>query len=411
MFKPLAAFLGLRYTRAEKSNRFISFIALISMIGLALGVAVLITVMSVMNGFDRELRTRILGMIPQASVSGYELIPDWKALAKEAETQPHVQAAAPFTQLQGMLTANGQVAGVVATGIVPKYEQKVSIIANHLKAGDINQISTGSYNIALGESLTQALGLQLGDKVTLVLPEASASAAGIIPRFKRFTLVAVFSISPEVDNAMAYVALNDAAKLLRLPAGAQGIRMKLDDIFAAPKVANNFAQKYPHQLYPTDWTQTHGNLFGAIQMEKAMVGLLLFLIVLVAAFNIVSSLVMVVTDKKSDIAILKTMGASPKLIRRTFMVQGALIGVIGTVIGTVLGVLVALNVSQIFQAVNEGFNLHLLDAYFINYLPSQLLWTDVAKIVTTSLLLSFLATIYPAHRASKINPAETLRYE
>lgn len=410
MFKPLAAFLGLRYTRAEKSNRFISFIALISMVGLALGVAVLIIVMSVMNGFDRELRTRILGMIPQASVSGYVLIHDWENLVDEAKKREHVVEAAPFTQLQGMLTANGQVSGVVATGIVPEYEKKVSIIGNHLE-GQLESLTKGSYNIALGESMASSLGVRIGDKVTLVLPEASTSAAGVIPRFKRFTLSAIFKISPEVDSSLAYVALNDAAKLLRLPDGAQGVRLKLDDIFEAKKVADEFANKYPDSLYPTDWTQTHGNLFGAIQMEKAMVSLLLFLIVLVAAFNIVSSLVMVVTDKKPDIAILKTMGASPQLIRRTFMVQGLLIGVIGTVVGTVLGVIIALNVSSIFQAVNQGFNLHLLDAYFIDYLPSQLLWTDVLKIVCTSFGLSFLATIYPAHRASKINPAETLRYE
>lgn len=411
MFKPLAMFLGLRYTRAEKSNRFISFIALISMLGLTLGVAVLITVMSVMNGFDRELRTRILGMIPQATVSGFELMPDWKQLVDVAEKQPHVEAAAPFTQLQGMLTAQGQVAGIVATGIVPEYETKVSIIGQHMTAGSITPLTKGSYNMVLGQSMVDSLGLSLGDKVTLVLPEASASAAGVIPRFKRFNLVGVFSISPEVDGSLAYIAMDDAAKLLRLPDGAQGVRMRLDDIFAAPEVATKLAQHNPQALYPTDWTQTHGNLFGAIQMEKAMVGVLLFLIIVVAAFNIVSSLVMVVTDKKSDIAILRTLGASPKQITHTFMIQGMLIGVIGTVIGTILGVIIALNVSGLFKLVNEGFNLGLLDAYFINYLPSQLLWSDVAKVCISSLIISFGATRYPARRAARIKPAETLRYE
>lgn len=411
MFKPLAFFLGLRYTRAEKSNRFISFISLISMIGLTLGVAVLITVMSVMNGFDRELRTRVLGTISQASISGYEFIEDWPTLIDEVKKHEHVVGAAPFTQVQGMMSSSTQVAGIVATGILPDREKDVSIITDHIIAGDFNQLTEGSYNIALGDGMVKALGLSLGDKVTLVLPEASANAAGIIPRFKRFTLAAVFRISPEVDNYLGYIALADAAKLLRLPAGAQGVRLKLDDLFLAPKISQELATKYADKYYANDWTQTHGNLFGAIQMEKSMVGLLLFLIILVAAFNIVSSLVMVVTDKKADIAILKTLGASPSLIRRTFIVQGALIGVIGTIMGTTLGVICAIYVSDLFKWVNETFNLHLLDSYFIDYLPSQLIWDDVIKICVASLLLSFIATIYPAHKASKIKPAETLRYE
>lgn len=411
MFKPLSLFLGLRYTRAEKSNRFISFIALISMLGLTLGVAVLITVMSVMNGFDRELRTRILGMVPQATVSGYELMPDWKQLVDEAKQVPHVEAAAPFTQLQGMLTSNGQVAGIVTTGIVPEYETQVSIIGDHMEMGSIDALTKGSYNIVLGKRMVESLGLVLGDKVTLVLPEASASAAGVIPRFKRFTLVGVFSISPEVDGALAYIALDDAAKLLRLNDGAQGVRMKVDDIFKAPQVAASVAQTAPHALYPSDWTQTHGQLFGAIKMEKIIVGILLLFIVIVAAFNIVSSLVMVVTDKRSDIAIMRTLGAPPKLIVRTFMVQGMLIGIIGTTLGVILGVTLALNISGLFNLINDGFNLHLLDAYFVNYLPSQLLWSDVIKIALATFLISFLATIYPARRAARIKPADTLRYE
>lgn len=381
------------------------------MLGLTLGVAILITVLSVMNGFDRELRTRILGMVPQATASAFELIEDWQPLVEKAEAQKEVSAAAPFTQLQGMLTANGQVAGVIVTGVVPKYEARVSIMSDHMIAGDLVALGGGEYNIVLGEAMAQSLGLSLGDKVTLVLPEASASAAGVIPRFKRFNLVGVYHISNEVDSAFAYIALDDAAKLLRLPAGAQGVRMRLYDIFKAPTVASKFVKQSQMPLYANDWTQTHGNLFGAIQMEKAMVGLLLFFIVLVAVFNIVSSLVMAVTDKKSDIAILRTMGASPKLITHIFMVQGSIIGIIGTVAGGILGVVLALTVSDIFRLVNEGFNLHLLDAYFINYLPSELKWQDVLLVCGVSLALSFLVTRYPARRAAKIKPAETLRYE
>lgn len=411
MFKPLALFVGLRYTRAERRNRFISFIALISMIGLTLGVAVLITVLSVMNGFDRELKNRILGMVPQATVTASTIIPDWQDLAQQIEKQPHVVAVAPFIQLQGMLTANGQVAGIMVTGIEPAYEKNVSIIAQHMLTGSLDSLKNKSYQIILGQAMANSLGLQVGDKVTLVLPEASPSPAGVIPRFKRFTVAGVFNISTDIDGVMAFIPMADAATLLRVPEGAQGIRLKLDDIFVAPKVAEKASWLRPDELYPANWQQTHGNLFSAIQMEKTMVGLLLFLIILVAVFNIVSSLVMVVTDKKADIAILKTFGASPRLIRHVFMVQGLVIGVIGTIAGAILGIIFALSISQILQWVNITFGLHLFDAYFINYLPSQLLWRDVAIITISSLVLSFLATIYPSMRAASIEPAKTLRYE
>lgn len=411
MFKPLALFIGLRYTRAERRNRFISFIALISMIGLTLGVAVLITVLSVMNGFDRELKNRILGMVPQATVTASTIIPDWQDLAQQIEKQPHVVAVAPFIQLQGMLTANGQVAGIMVTGIEPAYEKNVSIIAQHMLTGSLDSLKNKSYQIILGQAMANSLGLQVGDKVTLVLPEASPSPAGVIPRFKRFTVAGVFNISTDIDGVMAFIPMADAATLLRVPEGAQGIRLKLDDIFVAPKVAEKASWLRPDELYPANWQQTHGNLFSAIQMEKTMVGLLLFLIILVAVFNIVSSLVMVVTDKKADIAILKTFGASPRLIRHVFMVQGLVIGVIGTIAGAILGIIFALSISQILQWVNITFGLHLFDAYFINYLPSQLLWRDVAIITISSLVLSFLATIYPSMRAASIEPAKTLRYE
>ena len=411
MFRPLALFLGLRYTRAERSNRFISFISLISMVGLTLGVAVLITVLSVMNGFDRELKSRILGMVPQATVTASEIIPNWQTLAQTIQKNPKVEAVAPFIQLQGMLTANGQVAGIMVTGIEPSYEKKVSIIHQHMESGSVDSLKAGQFDIVIGKQMADSLGVKQGDMVTLVLPEASPSPAGVIPRFKRFTVTGVYDISPEVNNIMAFIPMNDAATLLRLPAGAQGIRMKLKDLFAAPQVAQQAASLAPNMLMPSDWTSTHGNLFGAIQMEKAMVGLLLFLIILVAAFNIVSSLVMLVTDKKADIAILKTFGASPKLITQVFMVQGLFIGVIGTVAGTILGVILALTVSDVVGGINNLFGLHLFDAYFVNYLHSQLEWKDVSIIVVASLVISFVATIYPARRAASIQPAQTLRYE
>lgn len=411
MFKPISLYIGLRYTRARRSNHFISFIALVSMIGLTLGVAVLITVLSVMNGFDRELKNRVLGMIPQATVSSTQILTDWPELVKKVEDHPHVVGVAPFTQLQGMLTAHGQVAGIMVSGIEPEYERKVSIIQNHMIAGNLDALKKGEFGIVLGKQMTDALGLGLNDSVTLVLPEATPSPAGVVPRFKRFKIVGIFSIGAEVDSMMGYIALNDASTLLRLPDGAQGVRLKLDDIFQAPAVSNEIVSTLPANFYASDWTYTHGNLFSAIQMEKAMVSLLLFLIVLVAAFNIVSSLVMVVTDKKSDIAILRTLGASPATITRIFMVQGTIIGVIGTVAGAILGVIFATSISSAIDWLNSALGLNLFDAYFINYLPSYLRWQDVAVIVSISLVLSFLATIYPALRAAKIQPAEALRYE
>ena len=412
MFRPLALFIGLRYTKAEHKNGFISFISLISIIALTLGVAVLITVLSVMNGFDRELKTRILGTVSQASVLSPEIISDWKSLGEKIQqNDKNVEAVAPFIQLQGMITAYGQVSGVVVSGIEPEYEKKVSIINEHMLAGDIDNLKEGEFGIVLGKSMVDNMNLQLGDKVTLVLPEASPSPAGVIPRFKRFTLVGIFNISPELDSLTGYVAMRDAGVLLRLPEGAQGIRLKLNDIFYAPIAADKAQSIDPDRLISDNWKQTHGNLFFAIQMEKTMMALLLSLIILVAAFNIVSSLIMLVTDKKADIAILKTFGASPKLITQVFVVQGMIIGVVGTVLGTILGVAFSLTVSDLLNWVNNTLGLGLFNAYFVDYLPSQVKVLDVLLVVSISFLLSFLMTIYPALRASKVQPAQALRYE
>lgn len=411
MFKPISLYIGLRYTRAQRSNHFISFVALVSMIGLTLGVAVLITVLSVMNGFDRELKNRVLGMVPQATVSSTQILTDWPELVKKVEDHPHVTGAAPFTQLQGMLTGQGQVAGIMVTGIEPKYEKKVSIIQNHMIAGDLNALKKGEFGIVLGKDMTDALGLSLNDNVTLVLPEATPSPAGVVPRFKRFKIVGIFSVGAEVDSTVGYIALNDASTLLRLPDGAQGVRLKVDDIFTAPSVVEQIVKQLPDNFYATSWKETHGSLFGAVRMEKNLVGLLLFLIIVVAAFNIVSSLVMVVTDKKADIAILRTLGASPKFITSVFIVQGTIIGVVGTVAGVILGSAFALTISDLVGWLNHTFGLNLFSGYVIGYLPSYLRWQDVLIVVTASLSISFLATIYPAIRAAKTQPAEALRYE
>lgn len=411
MYTPLSVFIGLRYTRARRRDQFISFMSLSSMIGLMLGVAVLITVLSVMNGFDRELKQRILGMVSQSTIHATEPVQNWRKLVQLAEASPGVSAAAPISQVQGMLTANGQVNGAVITGIAPEFEAKVSILPEFMTHGQMSELRDGSYGIVLGQQLADVLGVRLGDSVTLVLPEATLSAAGIIPRFKRFSVVGVFKVGAEVDGLLAYVHYADAGRLLRIGDRVQGLRLKVDDLFAVRATNERLLATLPPYFYASDWTQTQGSLFNAIKMEKAMMSLLLLLIVAVAAFNIVSSLVMVVNDKKSDIAILRTLGATPGMIQRIFLVQGTAVGLGGTIAGVGLGVLLSLTVSDIAAAYERLMNVRLFDAYFVNYLPTQLDWFDVTWVGLTAFILSFLATIYPARQAGRIQPAEALRYE
>ena len=413
MFKPLSICIGLRYTAAKRRNHFISFISLTSMIGLMLGVAVLIIVLSVMNGFDRELKQRILGMVPHAVIEGVNGIDDWRAVKQAVLTHPHVLAAAPFIQGQGLVTGGGEVRGVLINGVLPDQERTVSIIEDHMVEGSLDDLKPGEFGIIVGRLLAASLRLQVGDRVTVVLPEASVTPAGVLPRLKRFTVKGIFSVGAELDGNYTLIHMDDAAKLVRTGGKAQGVRLLVDNLFAAPKVARDAARTLAGRYYVSDWTRTHGNLFQAIRMEKTMIGLLLMFIVAVAAFNIVSTLVMVVTDKTADIAILRTMGATPGRIMRIFIVQGAVIGVFGTLVGTSLGVLGALNISA-FISWLEGVIGHKFlsaDVYFISYLPSQLQWQDVAIISGAGLAMSLLATIYPAWRASRIDPAEALRYE
>jgi len=413
MFKPLSLYVGLRYTAAKRNNNFISFISFVSMLGLMLGVAALIVVLSVMNGFDRELRGRILGMVPHATITGYNAhIDDWQQLSATVEKDPRVIASAPFIKTQGMLTYGGQVKPAFVQGVDPQAEKNVSIVTNHIQTGSWEALEAGAFNIVLGDLLARQLGLQLGDKVTLVMPEASVSIAGITPKLKRFTLVGTFSVGAELDSSLGYIHIGDAARLRRLQ-GVEGIRLTFDDLFKAPVAVREIAIKLDGIYQISDWTRTQGNLFQAIQMEKRMVGLLLFLIVFVAAFNIVSTLVMVVTDKKSDIAILRTLGATQGLIMRIFMVQGIVIGFLGTFLGTALGVLLALTISDVVGFFETLFGVQILspDVYFISYLPSELIWSDVLVIVLVALGISFFATLYPAFKASRTEPAEALRYE
>ncbi|EUB86631.1 MULTISPECIES: lipoprotein-releasing ABC transporter permease subunit [Pseudomonas] len=416
MFRPLFVFIGTRYTRAKRRNHFVSFISLTSMIGLALGVVVMIVVLSVMNGFDHEMRTRVLGMVPHATLETGEPINDWQSLAAKVKRNPEVTAVAPFTQMQGLLTNNGQVSKVLLNAIDPALERNVSIIDNFMKQGKLDDLTPGSFGIVIGDKAATKLGVGLGDKVTFVAPEVSVTPAGMFPRMKRFTVVGIFHVGAgELDGYLGVTNLQDLAKMHRWkPDQVQGIRLKFDDLFQAPRVAWTIAQQLGEDhYYARDWTRTHGNLYQAIRMEKAMIGLLLLLIVAVAAFNIISTLVMVVNDKKSDIAILRTLGATPGTIMRTFMVQGTVIGVVGTAIGAVLGILAALNVSAAISAL-EGLIGHKFlnaDVYFIDYLPSQVQSQDVVMVCAAALVLSFLATLYPAWRAARTQPAEALRYE
>ena len=413
VLKSLPFWIGLRYLAAKRRNHFISFISASSMVGMTLGVAVLILVLSVMNGFDRELRERILGMVPHGVLYERGGVKDWKALAEEVEAQPGVTATAPLTRLQGMLGYGGRVQGVMITGIDPDAESRVSILPDHITDGELQALKPKGYGVLLGDLLAKRLNVVVGDKITLMLPEATLSPAGVLPRIKRLNVVGVFSVGAELDANLAVIHLRDAAKLARLKADAQALRVKFDNLFDAPRGIWELASKLNGYYSGSDWTRTHGNLFQAIKLEKTMIGLLLLIIVAVAAFNIISTLVMVVTDKQSDIAILRTMGAKPATIMAIFKVQGISIGLVGVVLGTVLGVAGALSISEIIAWIEQMFGFQILsaDVYFISYLPSQLLWSDVAVVTSASLTLSFLATLYPSYRASRVQPAEALRYE
>ncbi|WP_339544688.1 lipoprotein-releasing ABC transporter permease subunit [Pseudomonas sp. RA_35y_Pfl2_P32] len=416
MFRPLFVFIGTRYTRAKRRNHFVSFISLTSMIGLALGVVVMIVVLSVMNGFDHEMRTRVLGMVPHATIESGEPISDWPSLAAKVKQNPQVVAVAPFTQMQGLLTNNGQVSKVLLNGIDPALERQVSIIDNFMQQGKLDALAPGSFGIVIGDKAAAKLGVGIGDKLTFVAPEVTVTPAGMFPRMKRFTVVGIFHVGAgEIDGYLGVTNQQDLSKLRRWkPDQIQGLRLKFDDLFQAPRAAWNIAQQLgDDRFYARDWTRTHGNLYQAIRMEKAMIGLLLLLIVAVAAFNIISTLVMVVNDKKGDIAILRTLGATPGTIMAIFMVQGTVIGVVGTAIGALVGMFAALNVSAAISAL-EGLIGHKFlnaDVYFIDYLPSQLQAQDVLMVCGAALVLSFLATLYPAWRAARTQPAEALRYE
>ncbi|TVT51804.1 MAG: lipoprotein-releasing ABC transporter permease subunit [Sedimenticola thiotaurini] len=415
MYKPLELYIGLRYTRAKRRNHFISFISMISMLGIMLGVVALITVLSVMNGFHKEVRERILGMTSHATISSYQNnLEEWQEAMKLSTNHPNVVGQAPFIEAQTMLTNGQKVSGAMLRGILPEYESRVSEVGEHMIMGRLDQLEAGSFDIILGKELALLLGVSVGDKVTVVTPQIRVTPAGAMPRLKRFSVIGIFEVGMgEYDRGLALIHMQDAAKLLKMDKGVSGVRLKLDDLYLAPQVSRELAKALPGVYRVSDWTQQHRNFFSALRTEKRMMSLILFLIVAVAAFNIVSTLVMVVTDKQSDIAILRTLGISPGSIMGIFMVQGATIGFIGTVLGIVGGILLALNLESIVKTIEQLFSVNFLDPniYYISTLPSELKWDDVGMISISAFLITLVATLYPAWRASRTQPAEALRYE
>lgn len=411
----------MRYTRAKRKNHFISFISLTSMIGIALGVAALIIVLSVMNGFQKDLRTRILGVASHLEITGSNnTLSDWPNIAESSVKREHVLASAPYITAQAMLSYGQGVQGAIIRGVIPAAEDKVADLGKSMRVGSLNDLRAGEFGIILGTDLAYNLGAQMGDKVVVMAPQGQFTPAGVVPRLKQFTVIGLFSSGmQEYDAGLALIHMDDAAKLYRMDNKVSGVRLKLDDLFIAPNVAASISKDLNQPsnptgaYYVTDWTQQHSNFFKAVQMEKRVMFIILTLIVAVAAFNIVSTLVMAVTDKRADIAIMRTFGASPASIMAIFIVQGALIGLIGTLIGAVFGVIVALNIDVIIPFIEGLFHIQFLakDVYQISEVPSDLIWSDVTTIVIVSFVLSLLATLYPSWRASKINPAEALRYE
>jgi len=412
---PYELLVGLRYTRAKRRNHFIPVISRISMGGIARGVMLLIVVLSVMNGFQKELRTRILGVASHIQItgSGGEL-PDWQKAAVAVAKHPDVRAIAPFVQGQGMITGGQAVRGTLIRGIDPELEQQVAGFKNYMKRGALESLKSDEFNVILGSDLAALVGARVGDRINLIVPQGTVTPAGVAPRLKTFRVSGIFEVGMyEYDSGLALIHLADGQKLFRLGDNVSGIRLKLDDLFQAPRVARQIARTAEFDASVSDWTRSHANFFRAVQIEKTMMFIILSLIVAVAAFNIVSTLVMAVTEKQADIAILRTLGASPASIMKIFLVQGTVIGFVGLGLGVVGGVALALNIDVVVPFIERLFGVQFLskDVYYISDLPSELQWRDVSWITGVAFLLTLLAAIYPSWRASRVNPAEALRYE
>ena len=415
---PFELAVGLRYTlsgrRAGRRNGFISFISALSVAGIALGVAALIVVLSVMNGFQKEVRDRMLSVLSHIEVIATDKpMLDWPAVLEQTRRDPRIVAGAPYVSGQAMLTRDDSVRGVLVRGIDPALEPKVSELGTQVVQGRLDSLVLGEFGIAIGRVLARQVGVGLGDRIALIAPQGTVTPAGVVPRVRQFTVVAIFESGHfEYDATLVLTALDDAAKLFRVE-GVSGLRLRTTDMQEAPRIAAELMRTLDPSLYARDWSRENRNWFAAVQIEKRMMFIILTLIVAVAAFNLVSMLVMTVTDKRSDIAILRTLGAQPRSVMAVFVVQGALVGLLGTLIGVTLGTLLALNVGPVVGSIERLFGFQVLPSgvYFISYLPSDLHWSDVITIGLTSSVLAFAATIYPSLRAASVRPAEALRYE
>lgn len=416
MIQSTPLFIGLRYTRAKRRHQFISFVSIFSLLGMALGTLALIVVLSVMNGFDREIKQRILSVVPHGFVDQLPRMQDWQSTAASISNAPGLVASAPYIGAFVMLGARNSVHGVELQGILPEEESRVSNINRYiLPPQKLENLQPGKFGIVLGHLVARYLNVDVGDKLVMTLPQVSVTPAGIFPRVKRFTVVGLFEVGAQVDQSLALIHLSDAQRLFRYGKAVQGLRLQTDDIYRAANVVNSLSDTLMEsgQWDLRDWSQTQGSLFQAIKMEKRMVTLLLMIIIAVAALNIVTSLVLMVSDKRSDIAVLRTLGMTTRQIMAVFIVQGSVVGIVGILVGGILGSLLALNISDLVSWFESALGLYVFDpsVYFISQIPSELRQADVMLICGVGIVLSLLATLYPAYRAAQVEPAEVLRYE
>jgi lipoprotein-releasing system permease protein len=414
MFYPFSTFIGLRYTRSKRRSQFVSLVSVFSLLGMVLGVAALIIVMSVMNGFESELRGRILQFLPHVFIEQQQgEVSDWQQLAEKINKQDNVLGVAPYIEGSGLISQRGKVDGIHVSAIYPQLQSDVSSVQAYMIDGSIENLKPGEFGIVIGAITARKFRLNLGDKIAIVLPKVTVTPAGIFPRVKQFTVVGVFELGAALDAVEAFIHLDDGAKLFSVKEGVQGVRVKTTDVLTASRVASKLQAILGQDYKVSDWGVLQGNLFKAVKMEKLMVGLLLFIIVAVAAFNIISILTMMVADKRGDIAVLRTMGAQPGQVMRIFVTQGVIIGFGGTLLGVLFGVPLALYIGDIIAGLEQLFQFRVFDPsiFFITTLPSVLHWQDVIAVVIGALTLSFTATLYPAWRATQIEPAEVLRYE
>ena len=419
MFKPIELFSSLRYTRRKRKSGFVSFISVSSILGIMLGVAALIVVLSVMNGFQRELRTTILGVVSHVQIIGSAgKLGNWESLRErisDINSPVTIEGVAPFVSGEALFSRGPTVHGAMIRGVSPDEEITVSDLSRNMVAGEFKTLRAGSFRVIVGVDLARSLGVTVGEKVLLITPQGQVTPAGVMPRLKQFTVSGVFEMKNyQYDSALALINIEDAQKLFRMrPGEVTGVRLKLSDIDSAPALTSLLNAELPDNVFATDWTRSHATFFRAIQIEKRVMFIILLLIVAVAAFNIVSTLVMVVTDKRADIAILRTLGATQGQILRIFISQGAIIGVMGTILGLTMGLLVSMNIDVIVPAIESFFGTQFLakDVYYIAEIPSEVDPSDVISICVVSFALTILATIYPSVKASRVKPTDALRYE